>query len=188
MLNFTITVTFGREPGKYFNVFVKIEQIFAISTCTVCAHVASTLHLLDYPHSLSTLGYNLLTCDYCESKSVQSKIINLTGLVDLFKPWDWEWRSTLLHDLDVSGFLYSQCETSQKLINLMPKHFWWYAVELLEQRQENAAALKLKSDRVGGMQEAEVTQLRSEIKVWHTVLFYLFCLCLNNTLLLKNKY
>lgn len=87
-VKFTITVTFGREPGKYFNMFVKIEQIFAISTCTVCAHVASTLHLLDYPHSLSTLGYNLLTCDYCESKSVQSKIINLTGLVDLFKPWD----------------------------------------------------------------------------------------------------
>lgn len=38
-------------------------------------------------------------------------------------------------------------------------------VELLEQRQENAAALKLKSDRVGGMPEGEVTQLRSEIKV-----------------------
>ena len=39
------------------------------------------------------------------------------------------------------------------------------AVELLEQRQENAAALKLKSERVGGMQEAEVILLRSEIKV-----------------------
>ncbi|XP_078345604.1 uncharacterized protein LOC144631098 [Oculina patagonica] len=38
------------------------------------------------------------------------------------------------------------------------------AVELLEQRQENAAALKLKSDRVGGMQEAQVSQLRNEIK------------------------
>lgn len=38
------------------------------------------------------------------------------------------------------------------------------AVELLEQRQENAAALKLKSDRVAGMPENEVTQLRSEIK------------------------
>ena len=36
---------------------------------------------------------------------------------------------------------------------------------MLEQRQENAAALKLKSDRVGGMHEVEVTQLRSEIKV-----------------------
>ena len=41
----------------------------------------------------------------------------------------------------------------------------FFAVELLEQRQENAAALKLKSERVGGMLEAEVTQLRNEIKV-----------------------
>jgi len=38
-------------------------------------------------------------------------------------------------------------------------------VELLEKRQENAAALKLKSDRVGGMTEPEVAQLRNEIKV-----------------------
>jgi len=58
----------------------------------------------------------------------------------------------------------------------------------LEQRQENAAALKLKSDRVGGMQEAEVTQLRSEIKVWHTtVLFGLSFQCLNKKLVLKHK-
>jgi len=35
----------------------------------------------------------------------------------------------------------------------------------LEQRQENAAALKLKAERVGGMPEAEVVQLRNEIKV-----------------------
>ena len=36
---------------------------------------------------------------------------------------------------------------------------------MLEQRQENAAALKLKSVRVGGMSETQVTQLRNEIKV-----------------------
>lgn len=43
--------------------------------------------------------------------------------------------------------------------------FACFVVELLEQRQENAAALKLKSERVGGMVDAEVTRLRNEIKV-----------------------
>ena len=38
-------------------------------------------------------------------------------------------------------------------------------VELLQQRQENAAALKLKAERVGGMVEAHVAELRNEIKV-----------------------
>lgn len=58
-----------------------------------------------------------------------------------------------------------QCLTdreSQLLVQL--KEFKKQAVELLEKRQENAAALKLKSDRVGGMTEPEVAQLRNEIK------------------------
>ena len=48
------------------------------------------------------------------------------------------------------------------------------AVELLEQRQENAAALKLKSERVGGMPEDEVTQLRNEIKVPYDIIVVIF--------------
>ena len=35
----------------------------------------------------------------------------------------------------------------------------------MEQRQENAAALKLKSERVGGMSETQVGHLRNAIKV-----------------------
>ena len=48
------------------------------------------------------------------------------------------------------------------------------AVELLEQRQENAAALKLKSVRVGGMPEGEVAQLRNEIKVPYAILYFIY--------------
>lgn len=58
-----------------------------------------------------------------------------------------------------------QCVTdreSQLLVQM--EEFKKQAVELLEKRQENAAALKLKSDRVGGMTEPEVAQLRNEIK------------------------
>lgn len=52
----------------------------------------------------------------------------------------------------------------ESLLLAQMEDFKKQAVELLEQRQENAAALKLKSERVGGMTESDVTQLRNEIK------------------------
>ena len=51
---------------------------------------------------------------------VQSKVINLTGLVDSFKPWESEWRSTLLQDLDGGSSLFPVFSTWNKP---EPDHF-----------------------------------------------------------------
>ena len=77
----------------------------------------------------------------------------------------------------------------------LPLHHPWhqavpFAVDLLQQRQENAAALKLKVERVGGMDEAHVTSLRNEIRVrlpWFQVWPFFFALLWTDILIIQTS-